>query len=125
MPYVTSTVSFRPNQFAYTNQRGSRDALAHLVLTWLVALSKGRKAAVYCSDVSGAFDRVSVKRLLQKLEAKRIHKQIVAVIAPWLRERQAYVAVGGEKSAGITSKDMVYQGTVWGPALWNIFYEGA
>jgi hypothetical protein len=33
--------------------------------------------------------------------------------------------VGGQKSSGFTLKDMVYQGTVWGPTLWNIFYEDA
>ena len=125
MPYVTATVSFGPNQFAYTKQRGARDALAHLVLVWLKALTKGKKIAVYCSDVSGAFDRVSVRRLLDKLAAKKIHPDIVRVIESWLRKRRAHVVVGGEKSAEVTLEDMVYQGTVWGPPLWNVFYEDA
>ena len=61
MPFIAKTVSFGPNQFAYTKEREARDALAHLVLVWLKALSKGRKITVYCSDVSGAFDRVSAE----------------------------------------------------------------
>ena len=55
-PFLVKTVSFGPNQFAYTGGRGSRDALALLTLQWLQALAKGRKVAVYCSDVAGAFD---------------------------------------------------------------------
>ena len=33
--------------------------------------------------------------------------------------------VGGEKSKDMTLKDMVFQGTVWGPPLWNAFYADA
>ena len=33
--YLAKTVSFGPNQFAYTEGRGARDALAHLVLSWI------------------------------------------------------------------------------------------
>lgn len=125
MPFVATSVSFGPNQFAYTKEHGARDALAHLALVWLKALSKGRKIGLYCSDVSGAFDRVSVKRLVQKLRAKRMHPAIIDVIVSWLRDRRAYVVVAGERSHEMTLKDMVFQGTVWGPPLWNIFYDDA
>ena len=57
-PYLSSISAFGPNQFAYATGRGARDALALLVLTWVKALRTGRKIGVYCSDVSGAFDRV-------------------------------------------------------------------
>ena len=42
--------------------------LAMLTLRWIKALALGRKIAIYCSDVSGAFDRVSFERLVKKLE---------------------------------------------------------
>ena len=53
-----------PNQFAYAAGRGARDALAMLTLKWLEAVAKGKRVGVYCSDVSGAFDRVEVERLI-------------------------------------------------------------
>ena len=34
------------------------------------AFEKGLKVLVYCSDIAGAFDRVSKERLLAKLRAK-------------------------------------------------------
>ena len=47
------------------------------------------------------------------------------LFASWLRERPAKVAVGGEYSKEMTLRNMVFQGTVWGPMLWNLFYEDA
>jgi hypothetical protein len=125
MPYVSTTVAFGPNQFAYSKERGARDALAHLALVWLTALSKGRKVAVYCSDVSGAFDKVNADRLVAKLRARKFNPKIIRVIESWLRERRGYVVVGGEKSEEVILKNMVFQGTVLGPPLWNMFYEDA
>ena len=45
-------------QFAYQKARGARDALAYMVLTWLQGFNRRFKFAVYCSDVSRAFDKV-------------------------------------------------------------------
>ena len=49
---------FGPNQFAYLPGKGARDALAVMVLTWLNGMCGGLKFGLYCSDVSGAFDKV-------------------------------------------------------------------
>lgn len=35
------------------------------------------------------------------------------------------MVVGGESSEEFVLSNMVFQGTVWGPPLWNIFYEDA
>jgi hypothetical protein len=123
--HLESTVSFGPNQFAYTVGRGARDALALLLITWLKAVSRGRKIGVYCSDVAGAFDRVSTERLLDKLRSKKLRPEMLAVIASWLRQRTAHVVVGGKQSDAFAMNNMVYQGTVLGPILWNVFYEDA
>jgi hypothetical protein len=125
VPFLTDTVGFGPSQFAYTKERGARDALAHLVLTWIKARGKKSKVAVYCSDVSGAFDRVKTDRLITKLRAKKLRPEIVAVLQSWLRQRVARVVVGGETSDEIPLRDMVYLGAVLGPILWNVFYEDA
>ena len=114
-----------PNQFAYTIGRGARDALAILAITWTRALGTGLKVAVYCSDVAGAFDRVRMERLVAKLKKKGLHPKIVAVLASWLEERCAHVAVSGEASKVMNLSNMVFQGTVTGPTLWNFFNEDA
>ena len=124
-PYLSATCAFGQNQFAYSIGRGARDALALLMLTWIKALGSGRKVGVYCSDVSGAFDRVCMARLAAKLKKKGLHPRIVAVLCSWLEARLAKVVVSGSASIDMTLHDMVFQGTVTGPILWNLFFEDA
>ena len=85
-------------------------------------MNAGEKVGVYCSDVAGAFDRVSTERLLAKLAAAGLPGCILGVLKSWLRERRAHVIVGGASSQGSLLRDMVFQGTVWGPNLWNVFF---
>ena len=94
------------------------------MLLCVEALAAGKKVAVYCSDVSGAFDRVSTERLVAKLQNKRIHPSIIAVITSWLR-RTSRVVVAVAFSDEMALKNMVFQGTVKGPMLWNLFFEDA
>ena len=58
-PFLLDNVVTGPNQFAYSNGRGARDALAYLATSWIRALNGRLKVGVYCSDVSGAFDQVT------------------------------------------------------------------
>ena len=78
--------------------------------------------ALYCSDVSGAFDKVDAPRLCAKLLALGIHPQIVSLLSSWLRSREAMVVVSGIASKVFAMDNMVYQGTVWGVSFWNCYY---
>ena len=93
VPQLICSGAFGRNQFAYMPERGARDALAQLVLTWISLFGRKRKIAVYCSDVSGAFDKVNSRRLLRKLRARGVPMEILLVIQSWLYERKARVAV--------------------------------
>ena len=115
-------IAFGATQFAYRKKHGSRDAVALYVLSWIHALNAGCKVGVYCSDVSGAFDRVSSERLLLKLSSLNLDVKLIEVIRSWLRDRSGYVVVAGTKSRRMPLRNMVYQGTVWGPSLWNTFF---
>ena len=106
-------------------ERGARDALAQLVLTWISLFGKHRNIAVYCSDVSRAFDKVNSRRLLRKLGARGIPDALLPVIQSWLNECRTPVAVGGKFSREMKIQNMVYQGTVLGPPLWNIYFADA
>ena len=63
--------------------------------------------------------------MLYKLKAKGMREDMVQVFAAWLAEQKAVVLCGGKQGDPIRLKDMIYQGTVWGPWLWNLFYEDA
>ena len=68
--------------------------------------------AVYCSDVSGACDKVQKTRLVGKLRAAGISRNIGRVIESWLDDREANVVVEGQSSKPMPLSNMVYQGTV-------------
>ena len=123
--FFESSGAYGDHQFAYIHKRGYRDALTFNVCTWIWALGIGKRVALYCSDVSGAFDRVRAERLLLKLEAKGVHKQMLAVLSSWLQTRAARICVDGSFSDSFPLSDMVFQGTVLGPPLWNCFYADA
>jgi hypothetical protein len=123
VPQVSSDLFVGRNQFAYRSGRGSRDALAYVVLSWLECFMRKCRVGMYLSDVSGAFDRVRAERLLQKMRAKRIPEEVVAIVGSWLRGRAAHIVVGGQKSTAMQLLNQVFQGTCWGPVLWNLFYE--
>ena len=44
-------------------------------------------------------------------------------LADYLAPQVAKVIVGGSSSKPFTLQDMVFQGTVLGPSLWNVFFE--
>lgn len=125
LPQSVDEGAFGPNQFAYTAGRGARDALLVIVLRWLLAFTQSQILLLYCSDVSGAFDCVPRGRLVQKLRRARIPEPVVEVMSSWLGQRSVQVVVGGATSQSIAMSDMVFQGTVWGPPMWNIFFEDA
>jgi hypothetical protein len=125
LPDLASDPKFYgPNQFAYLPGRGARDALAIMVLTWLHGMWKGMKFGLYCSDVSGAFDKVDAGRLVEKLRVKGFTQPIIQILQSWLRKRTARV-VGGRCSQEMGLENQVFQGTVWGPSLWNTYFEDA
>ena len=124
-PYLTATGAFGPNQFAYCKGRGFQDALALYVLAWITAFHRGKCVALFCSDVAGAFDRVPIDRLCDKLAAKGVPRQLVNVIRSWLVGRRSVVVVDGAQSSLRDLRDTVCQGTVLGPMLWNIFFADA
>ena len=117
LPYLVSTSAYGPNHFAYTPRRGLRDALALMLLHWIVALNAGGRVGLYCSDVSGAFDRVSNSSLLLKLQQKGVHETILRFLKGWLANRSAFVIVDGASSSPRPLCNSVYQGTVLGPPL--------
>ena len=105
--------------------RGYKDVLCINVCNWLLAMENGYATALYCSDVSGAFDRVSRRRLADKLRRLGLHPRLQQFLESWLADRVAEVVVGGRSAGQEPLTDSVFQGTVLGLPLWNVFYADA
>lgn len=117
--------AYGERQFAYSQGKSHRDALAVSVLTWLLALEKGHVVFLYCSDVSGAFDKVEAERMVAKLASLNLHPDVFAVLRSWLEPKPSSAVVEGAHSTKRTLRDSVFQSTVWGPPLWNCVYADA
>ena len=125
IPWAEGSGAYGPRQFAYAKGMSYKDVLALNVCTWLSLMDRGFLVGVYCSDVSGAFDRVEMERLCAKLRASGPHESVVAFLASWLEDRVAKVVAGGKASLSELLANSVFQGTVLGPPLWNLFYADA
>ena len=78
--------------------KNHRDALAVNVCSWLLLLEDGFAVGLYCSDVSGAFDRVCKARLGAKLLMSGLPATIILFLESWLEDRIASVVVSSAKS---------------------------
>ena len=125
LPWANRAKLFGENQYAYSTRRSHRDALAVNICNWLRFLEDGRAVGLYCSDVFGAFDRVRRERLVEKLHRSSLNKRVVRFLESWLEDRESVVIVGGEWSERMILANSVFQGTVLGSPLWNIFYDDA
>ena len=116
-------LDFGDRQFAYTPGRGHRDALLLNIMEWILWLEDGYQIGLYDSDVSGAFDKVDHILLCRKLRATGMPKKLYQVLASWLDDRLSQVATEGLSSDPRALLDSVFQGTVLGPPLWNLFFK--
>ena len=62
---------------------------------------------------------------METLGVSGLHPNVVRVLASWLEDRESSVVVCGTKAVPTVLANFVFQGTVLGPPLWNIFYADA
>ena len=122
MGFLDRTGAVGINQWAYRRKHSCRDLLALLVASWILILESGQKVGLFFSDISGAFDRVSSDLLLQKARAAGVSDQWLSFLKDYLRAWVAHVVVDGCSSDAWTLSNTVFQGTVLGPILWNLFF---
>ena len=92
------------------------------MMSWILAICTGHKVATYLGDVSGAFDRVFKDYLLAKLHSAGVGAQFLNFLDSYLQPRRAAVVVEGTASDEFEIANTVFQGTVLGPPLWNVFF---
>ena len=121
--YLEQSGAHGDTQWAFRKGHSCRDLVALATMAWLLDLHAGREIGVYLSDISGAFDRVSAELLLKKLRAAGLNDAAVQFLESYLEGRTSNVIVGNASSRDFPLDDTVFQGTVLGPPLWNVFFE--
>jgi len=92
-------------------------------MKWILAICKGLKIGAYLGDISGACDRVFKDYMMAKLQAAGVGPAFLNFLDSYLDPRVGQVAVEGELSDEFTIANSVFQGTVLGPTLWNLFFS--
>ena len=114
--------AFGTTQWAFTTGLSARDLITMLVMDWVLAVCMGKKIGGYLSDISGAFDRVCKEYLLAKLHGYGVGTDFLNFLDAYLSPRVGQVVVHGARSELMEIANSVFQGTVLGPPLWNIFF---
>jgi len=114
--------AFGNDQWAFRKKHNYKDLVTLLVASWIMAVNIGNKVGIYLSDIAAAFDRVLKQYMLAKCRRAGASDCFLAFLSEFLAPRRASVIVGGVSSDPFTIEDMVFQGTHFGPLLWNIFF---
>ena len=123
MQFLHSGGKFGKNQWAFTPGLSARDLVTALTMSWILGICTGNKIGGYLSDITGAFDRVFKDYLLAKLQAAGVGANYLNFLNAYLQPRRAKVIVEGEASDDFEIANTVFQGTVLGPLLWNVFFS--
>jgi hypothetical protein len=109
-------------QWAFRKKSSAKDFVTLCMAKWILLICQGHKIGLYLSDMSAAFDKVSRTLILGKLSQLGLPSTFIDFLNSYLLPREGRVRVKGALSDVMLLVDMVFQGTVLGPSLWNSFF---
>ena len=110
-------------QHGFVRGRSCQTNILLCLERWTDIVDSGKSVDVAYFDYAKAFDKVSHKLLLIKLQAYGIDGKLLAWLAAWLVNRRQRVVVGNAKSEWLSVLSGTTQGTVLGFLLFLLFYQ--
>lgn len=119
--YLEQYKVLSPCQFGFRRARSTEDAVHTLLEGAVSALDCGKKCIGVFLDLAKAFDTVSPKILLRKLECLGIRGVALDWFNSYLSQRSQCVSVDGQRSEFLNIRFGVPQGSILGPTLFTIY----
>ena len=108
-------------QHGFVRGRSCQTNILLCMEKWTDSVDNGKSVDIAYFDYAKAFDKVSHRLLLMKLQAYGIEGKLLAWLAAWLDSRRQRVVVGNAKSTWLPVLSGTTQGTVLGFLLFLIY----
>ena len=121
LAFLTTNNLISQQQHGFVRGRSCQTNILLCLEKWTELIDSGKSVDVTYFDYAKAFDKVSHRLLLIKLQAYGIDGKLLAWLAAWLANRRQRVVVGNAKSPWLSVISGTTQGTVLGFLLFLIF----
>lgn len=108
-------------QFGFQYNKSTNDAICYLTNNIYQSMDKSKPCICIFLDLAKAFDTVSHKLLIHKLEKIGFRDNVLKLIKSYLENRPQYVKIGNTLSNSKIYKYGVPQGSILGPLFFNIY----
>ena len=119
--YMDRHQYWHPQHHAYRSNHSTTTAMLEMYDTWVEAAENGKLAGVAMADMSAAFDVVDTDILLAKARLYGVTRDTEQWLWSYLTGRSQCVTIGGATSSTLPLEAGVPQGSILGPALYNLF----